>query len=431
MAVSPHTMRIELPGSTAGLRERQWEKLKRLLIKVGTTENFNSQRLQQHGVDPYSIASLDDFIRRVPFTTKADLLQDRLLYPPFGSNFTEPVERYTRFCQTSGTLTGAPMAVLDTPASWEAMLSCWRQVYRAAGVHAGDRVFFAFSFGPFLGFWTAFEAAARDCLVIPGGGQSTNARLEMMARYKATVLCCTPTYALRLGENIGAPSGVHLDQLNVRRIIVAGEPGGSIPVVRDRLNELWGGVKIFDHHGLSEIGPVSYEDPAQPSSLCVMEDSYFAEVLDPNTGEPVQEGEEGELVLTTLDRTACPLIRYCTGDWVSPHHVNDKLYLEGGVLGRVDDMAVIRGVNIYPSALENVIRRFPEIAEFQVEQRKVEAMDEIELIVELAPGSDDSVVHKLQERLRDTFTLRIPVRLAAQGSLPRFDFKSRRWRRVV
>jgi phenylacetate-CoA ligase len=110
--------------------------------------------------------------------------------------------------------------------------------------------------------------------------------------------------------------------------------------------------------------------------------------------------------------------------------VDEKLYLEGGVLGRVDDMAVIRGVNIYPSALENVIRRFPEIAEFQVEQRKVEAMDEIELIVELAPGADDAVLHKLQERLRDTFTLRIPVRLAAQGSLPRFDFKSRRWRRV-
>jgi phenylacetate-CoA ligase len=430
MAVSQHTMRIELPGNSAGLRERQWEKLKRLLVKVGTTENFNSQRLHQHGVDPYSITSLEDFTQRVPFTTKADLLQDRLLYPPFGSNFTEPLERYTRFCQTSGTQTGTPMAVLDTPASWESMLSCWRQVYRAAGVQAGERIFFAFSFGPFLGFWTAFEAAARDCLVIPGGGQSTNARLEMMARYKATVLCCTPTYALRLGENIGAPSGVSLDQLNVRRIIVAGEPGGSIPIVRERLNELWGGVKIFDHHGLSEIGPVSYEDAAQPSSLCVIEDAYFAEVLDPNTGLPVEEGEEGELVLTTLDRSSCPLIRYCTGDWVAPHRVEDKLYLEGGVLGRVDDMAVIRGVNIYPSALENVIRRFPEIAEFQVEQRKVEAMDEIDLIVELAPGADDAVIPKLQERLRDTFSLRIPVRLAAQGSLPRFDFKSRRWRKV-
>ena len=431
MAVSQHTMRIQIPGaSPAGLRDRQWEKLKRLLTRVGLTENFNSERLRQHGVEPMSITSVEDFTQRIPFTTKADLLQDRLLHPPFGSNFTEPLERYTRFCQTSGTLTGVPMAVLDTPASWDAMLACWRQVYRAAGVQPGDRIFFAFSFGPFLGFWTAFEAASRDCLVLPGGGQSTNARLEMMARYKASVLCCTPTYAMRLGENIGAPSGVALTQLSVRRIIVAGEPGGSIPTVRNRLVELWGGAKVFDHHGLSEVGPVSFEDANHPSSLCVMEDAYFAEVLDPHTGTPVEEGEEGELVLTTLDRTATPLIRYCTGDWVSPHRIEDRLYLEGGVLGRVDDMAVIRGVNVYPSALENIIRRFPEIAEFQVEQHKVDAMDEIEIIVELEPDADESVLARLQERLRDTFTLRIPVRAAAQGTLPRFDFKSRRWKKV-
>ncbi len=430
MAVSQNTMRIQLPQSTVGLRDRQWDKMRRLLARVGATDNFNARRLREHGVEPEGITSLQDFTARVPFSTKADLLQDRLLHPPFGSNFTEPLERYTRYCQTSGTQTGTPMIVLDTPVSWESMLACWRQVYRAAGVKPGDRIFFAFSFGPFLGFWTAFEAAARDCLVIPGGGQSTNARLETMARCGATVLCCTPTYALRLGENIGAPSGIGLDQLKVRRVIVAGEPGGSIPVVRERLQELWGGAKVFDHHGLSEIGPVSYEDPAHPSSLCVIEDAYFAEVLDPHTGTPVEEGDEGELVLTTLDRTASPLIRYCTGDWVSPHVVDDRLYLEGGVLGRVDDMAVIRGVNVYPSALENIIRRFPEVAEFQVEQHKVESMDEIQLIVELEPGAEASVIGRLQDRLKDTFSLRIPVREAAHGALPRFDFKARRWRKV-
>lgn len=430
MAVSQNTMRIQLPGTPAGLRERQWDKLKRLLAKVGATDNFNATRLRELGVVLAEVASLEDFTQRVPFCSKAELLQDRLLHPPFGTNFTEPLERYTRFCQTSGTQSGTPMAVLDTPASWESMLACWRQVYRAAGVQTGDRIFFAFSFGPFLGFWTAFEAASRDCLVIPGGGQSTPARLETMARYGATVLCCTPTYALRLGENIGAPSGVTLDQLKVRRIVVAGEPGGSIPVVRERLSELWGGAKVFDHHGLSEVGPVSFEDPAHPSSLCVMEDAYFAEVLDPKTGLPVADGEEGELVLTTLDRTASPLIRYCTGDWVSPHRIDGRLYLEGGVLGRVDDMAVIRGVNIYPSALENIVRRFPEIAEFQVEQHKVEAMDEIEIIVELEPGVEESVLARLQDRLRDIFSLRIPVRQAPHGSLPRYDFKSRRWKKV-
>jgi phenylacetate-CoA ligase len=320
--------------------------------------------------------------------------------------------------------------MLDTPASWEAMLACWRVVYKAAGVKAGDRIFFAFSFGPFLGFWTAFDAAARDCLVIPGGGFSSQARLEMMARTGANVLCCTPTYALRLGENIGVASGVSPEQIKVKRIIVAGEPGGSLPTIRVRLKELWRGAQVFDHYGMSEVGPVSYEDPELPASLCIIDEAYFAEIVDPNTGLEVGDGEEGELVLTTLDRTACPLLRYRTGDWVSKHRVGDKLYLEGGVLGRTDDMAVVRGVNIYPSAIENIVRRFPEVAEFQVEHRKVDAMDELELMVELQPGVDLEVIERLQLRLKDTLSLRIPVKPSPTGSLPRFEFKARRWRKI-
>ncbi len=424
------TMRVHLPGNALNLRQRQWEKLRTLMYRTAKTDNFNTRRFKEHGIDPFSIHTLEDYIRRIPFTAKGDLLNDRLAHPPFGTNFTEPLDRYTRFCQTTGTATGQPMAVLDTPASWETMLACWRQVYRAAGIKAGDRIFFAFSFGPFLGFWTAFEAAARDCLVLPGGGLSSQARLEMMARYNATALCCTPTYALRLGESIGAPSGVNLDQLSVKRIIVAGEPGGSLPTTRERIRQLWGGAKLFDHHGMSEVGPVSYEDPEMPASLCVIEDSYFAEVVD-SAGNEVPDGSEGELILTTLDRSACPLFRYRTGDWVCKKIFNDRLYLEGGVLSRCDDMVVIRGVNLYPSAIENIVLRYPEIAEFQIEQHKVENMDEVTLTVELAAGVDDTLLHRLQDRLRDTFSLRIPVKLAPQGSLPRFEFKAKRWRKVL
>jgi phenylacetate-CoA ligase len=180
---------------------------------------------------------------------------------------------------------------------------------------------------------------------------------------------------------------------------------------------------------MSEVGPVSYEDPEHPANLCVMQESYFAEVLDAD-GYEVQDGEEGELVLTTLDRTACPLLRYRTGDWVCKRMIDDRLFLEGGVLGRVDDMAVVRGVNLYPSAIENVIRRFPEVAEFQVEQRNVDAMDEVMVIVELQPDAHESVTGRIEERFQDTFALRIPVKLSPQGSLPRFDFKARRWRKV-
>jgi len=426
------TMRITLPPPGGSPRDRQWGKLKRLIHRIVLSENFNTIRLRALGVDLLKLTSLEDFTARVPFTTKEELLADHLAHPPFGTNFTENLSRYTHFCQTSGTSSGHPMAVLDTQESWGGMLNCWRQVFHAAGLKGGeDRIFFAFSFGPFLGFWTAFEAAAATYMVLPGGGLSSQARLEMIARYRATVLCCTPTYALRLGESIGAPSGIQGSQIKIRKIIVAGESGGSLPTTRQRLKELWGDVEIYDHHGMTEVGPVSYEDPAHPGCLCVMEDAYFAEVLDAE-GNEVLDGTEGELVLTTLDRTACPLLRYRTGDWVCKTVINERLYLEGGILSRCDDMVVIRGVNIYPSAVENVVRRFPEVVEFMVEQKNIHNMEELDLLVEVVSGHTDpeSVVSHIEDRLRDTFALRIPVHQVREGTLPRFEFKARRWRKM-
>lgn len=413
----------------ANLRSDTWRKLHALLCEMSTAGGFYAQKLAAAGVQIKALQELEDFLARVPWTTKEELLADRLAHPPYGSNLLRPVAEYTRFCQTSGTSSGQPMAWLDTPASWQSMLSCWRRVYEAAELKKGsDSIFFAFSFGPFLGFWTAFEAAAWDYLVLPSGGLSSQARLEMMARYQATVLCCTPTYALRLGELIGTAGAPGLEAMRVKKILVAGEPGGSVPEVRARIEKLWH-AQVFDHHGMTEVGPVSYETRALPMCLQVIEEAYLAEVVDPVTGKEVAEGGLGELVLTTLDRAACPLLRYRTGDWVRKRFHAGRLVLEGGVLGRVDEMVVVRGVNVYPSAVEAVVRQFPEVEEFIVEQRKVDDMDELELLVELAPEHHIQV-KALESRLRDTFSLRIPVRLAAPGSLPRHEFKARRWRKV-
>ena len=412
------------------LRLAQWGKLSALLQRAEAAGGFYARRFETAGLLASDLTGLEAFTERVGFTRKAELLEDRLSHPPFGTQMLEPLSRCTRFCQTSGTSTGQPMAWLDTAESWEAMLCCWRRVYEAASLRAGvDRVFFAFSFGPFLGFWTAYEAAARDYLILPGGGLSSQARLECMARYQATVLCCTPTYALRLGEQIGAESGVSREALAVRKIIVAGEPGGSVPAVRERIEALWG-ARVFDHHGMTEVGPVSYELESRPGGVFVIEEAYFAEVIDPDSGKEVAEGECGELVLTTLDRSACPLLRYRTGDWVRKTIEDGRLFLPGGVLCRVDDMLVVRGVNLYPSAVEAVVRAFPEVVEFVVEQRQVEAMEEPTVLVELAADAADGVLEKLRDKLRDTFALRIPVRLAPAGSLPRHEFKASRWRKV-
>lgn len=415
----------------------QLEHLNALLAKIARSDHFYYQRVKailgsgqgdKAGEVPM-LESLDTFRQRFPFTTKADLLLDHQQHPPFGSTLTEPISHYTRFSQTSGTTTGQPMAVLDTPESWQTMLATWREVYRNAGLTPGrDRIFFAFGFGPFLGFWTAFEAAATDYLCLPGGGLDSRARLEHMARLGATVLCCTPTYAARLGQLIGRENCPGSGELAVHTILVAGEPGGSIAAVRKVISRLWDGARVFDHHGMTEVGPVSWEHPQRPMILCLDHERYLCEVVDPTSGREVNDGEEGELVLSTLARSASPLLRYRTGDRVRKLLIDGILHLEGGILDRSDDMVIVRGVNLYPSALEEVIRNFPAVEEFQVVEREVEAMTELEIQIET---TEAGIAGRIEQALRDRFTLRIPVVEVAPDSLPRYEFKSRRWTRTT
>jgi phenylacetate-CoA ligase len=403
----------------------QLDKL-RLLLRALGTNRFYRDRV------PRDIGSLAEFFERVPFTLKSELIDDQIAHPPYGSNLTFPVERYTRFSQTNGT-TGRPLRWLDTPESWDWMTGNWSRVFEAAGVRAGDRIFFAFSFGPFLGFWVAFDAAARmGCLAIPGGGMRSDARLHAILDNRATVLCCTPTYAIRLGE-AAIEDGIDLSGSAVRTIIVAGEPGGSIRATQARIEELWRGAKVVDHHGMTESGPVSYGCPKRERVLHVIESSYIAEVIDPSTA---RAADHGELVLTNLGRVGSPLIRYRTGDIVerSKHKQcacgSFDLALEGGILARTDDMVVVRGVNLYPSAMEDVLRACEGVAEYRVEIRTGRALSELTVQVEASGDGDAGLAHRLETALRNAFALRIPVEMVGRGTLPRFEMKAQRWVRV-
>ena len=397
------------------------EKLRHLLGELASNP-FYCDRV------PGEISSLEDFRANVGFTTKDEIVQDCRDHAPYGSNLTYPIENYCRFCQSSGTTAG-PLPTLDTQESWNAMLDVWDAVYHHAGVTPDQTVFFAFSFGPFLGFWTAFDAATRrGNISIPGGGLSSEARLQTMVRYGAEVLCCTPTYAIRLGEVLAEQSQEIRDAIQVQRILVAGEPGGSIPATRNRIESLWPGAKVWDHHGMTEVGPVSYQTADKPDCLFVHEDAFFAEVLDTETFGEVDEGKEGELVLTTLNRIARPLVRYRTGDVVRKTFHSGQLCLEGGILGRADDMTIVRGVNIYPAAIERIIREFDEVAEYRVVETTRDSMAELEVQIEPNPGSEGSNLKKqVSAALNNAFSLRIPVKLAKSGELPRFEFKSKRW----
>lgn len=407
-------------------REAQGERLRAMLDEVLASNDFYRGRLRQARVT--DAASALARWQDLPFTTKADLSQDQEAHPPYGTALTYPLERYVRMHQTSGT-TGRPLRILDTAESWAWWAGIWGRIYRAASVTAADRVFFCFSFGPFIGFWSAFAGAERiGALCVSGGAQSTSERVAGVLASGATVLLSTPTYALRLAE-VARADGVDLGRSGLRVSIHAGEPGASIPATRERLErEL--GVTAVDHTGATEVGPTGFSCEAR-DGVHVVENEFVAEIRDLATGAVRDEGE-GELVLTNLGRWGSPAIRYRTGDHVIAERAGCScgrswLKLRGGILGRVDEMLIVRGVNVYPSALEAVIRRFPDVAEYRVEAYEDRGMTELRLVIEPAREGMDGLAPTVGEAVHRAIGLRCDVRLAAPGSLPRFELKAKRF----
>jgi phenylacetate-CoA ligase len=413
------------------LSAMQSARLAKMLADIHGRNAFYTRKLDASGVNLRDLGSQID-LSVLPLTTKSELIADQSAYPPWGSALTEPIERYTRYCQTSST-TGRPLRWLDTPESWQWMIECWKAVYRAARVVPGDRAFFPFSFGPFLGFWVGFEAGCQFGLhCVPGGGMSSQLRLRMIETVGPTVVCCTPTYALRLAE-VAAQEQMELSESSVRVLIVAGEPGGSIPATRERIEQSWG-ARVIDHHGLTEVGPVSFECWESPGALHLNEGEYICEVVDPLGAELVPDGQPGELVVTNLGRTGSPVIRYRTGDIVTRRSDpcpcgRTWARLEGGVLSRADDMVNIRGVNVYPASIEAVVRRFPEVVEFRTTVSQASAMRSLLVEIEVTAQTAESslLAGRVSQRLREALGLSVQVRVAEDGTLPRFEMKARRF----
>jgi phenylacetate-CoA ligase len=421
----------------AALQSLQGKRLERLLAQIYGRNAFYTRKLDGAGIALAGLRFPRD-LAKLPLTTKGELVADQAAHPPWGTALSEPIERYTRYCQTSST-TGSPLRWPDTNESWQWVLECWKAVYRAARVGPGDRIFFPFSFGPFLGFWSAFDAASQiGALCVPGGGMSSQLRLRMIETLEATVVCCTPTYALRLADVAAEESrvgkgGAALSAGSVRVLIVAGEQGGSIAATRERIEKNWG-ARVIDHHGLTEVGPVSFECWEGPGALHVNEGEYICEVLDPASGSAVPDGRRGELVLTNLGRTASPVIRYRTGDMVvrrSDSCACGRTWarLDGGILTRADDMISIRGVNVYPAAIESVVRAFPEIVEFRSTVSREGALRALALEIEPAAGAGDgrALVAQVSQRLLEALGLTVPVHAVEPGALPRFEMKARRF----
>jgi len=418
-------------AARAALAAQQRRRLAVLAGTIGRDNAFYAGKFASAGIDA-ARAVADRGIAGLPFTTKAELIADQDANPPWGSARSEPLAAYTRYHQTSST-TGRPLRWLDTNASWQWALDCWKSVFAAARVGPGDRVLFAFSFGPFLGFWTAFEAGCQiGAHCVPGGGMTSHQRLALVDATRPGVLLCTPTYALRLAEVAESDKArPPLTASGVRTIIVAGESGGSLPAVRARIERAWG-ARVIDHYGLTEVGPVAFEDWDRPGGLYVNEAEYIAEVLDA-AGQPVPDGELGELVLTNLGRLASPVIRYRTGDVVRartmPHPAGPAyLWLEGGILARADDMVTIRGVNVYPTAVDAVVRAYADVVEFRATVARESAMRQLAVEIEVRPGADaGATAESVALALKEALGLTVAVHPVATNALPRFEMKARRF----
>ncbi len=412
------------------LRTLQSERLCVLLEQICGRNQFYSARMESAGLTSADVTTVGD-LSKLPFTTKSDLIDAQTVAESFGTNATYEEAAYTRVHQTSGT-TGTPLRVVDTPESWDWWGRCWGYVLAGAGLTADDRLFVPFSFGPFIGFWAAVEGAKEiGALMIPGGGRDSLQRINLIAEMSATAICCTPTYALRLAE-VAREANIDLPEMPVRVTVHAGEPGANIPATKARLQQAWG-ARCFDHAGASEVGAHSFECEAQPGGTHLIESEFIAEVIDFESEEPTPAGEIGELVITNLGRASFPVLRYRTGDLVRANTNRCECGLtfmrfDGGVLGRADDMVVVRGVNVFPSALENLLRQVDAIVEYKVVVSQNNTMRELYLELELKPQSDaDEAVENVGQSVQNSLGLRPIVKVVSAGSLPRFELKAKRF----
>jgi phenylacetate-CoA ligase len=417
------------------LRTLQLHKLRYLCDWALARSPFYRRSFAAAGFHPDQLRGWDD-LRRIPLLTRADWMASQAAAPPFGELPAVGPGQAIRVHTTSGTSGSHPLRALDTRKDWAWAAEMWSYAIWGCGIRPADTGYLAFGYGSFIGFWGLHYGLEKvGVLTVPGGAQQTESRARQIVDFGATAVASTPTYAIRLAQE-AQRVGLDLPRSPVARVILSGEP---CPHQTKALIEgLWG-AKAYDTAGMTEISTIfMFECAHQPGGAHLIEDHLIEEVLDPASGEPVGYGSDGERVVTSFGRSAVPLIRYRSSDLVRkvPSGActcgrTTDLY-DGGVLGRVDDMKLVRGTNVYPRAIEGIVRGYREIVEFQLYLYTSEMLrDEIMLRVELPPEYDRAhwpgLHAALHRELADAHEgLNFLIEHAPCGALPRFELKARR-----
>lgn len=392
------------------------------------------RKYEKAGVRPSDIRTLDD-IRRVPFVVKEELRESQARHPLWGDFPCIPPEEGVRVFQTTGT-TGIPVKVLLNKNDWTVhFYEQFMHYMYGYGITTADILFVPFGYSLYIAWW-GFQAALEQegVMIVPGGAQSSQDRVKNVFDWGATVVCGTPSYLLYLGDT-ATKMGMSLKDSAVRVAVAAGEPGANVPSTKKAIEDLWG-AKCYDNIGSTEISNFGFECIVQ-NGTHVIETMFLAECLDPDTLEPVQPGEVGELVLSNLCTESVPLLRYRMKDLVRFNKEicqcgRTFLRLDGGVLGRSDDMFQFAGVNIFPSAIENLIREVKEFSnEYQLIVPKMGSGKHLKVRVEPA-GADisgekiEEAVQRFIQNVKYRITVTPEVEIAGIEELPRFELKAKR-----
>lgn len=412
----------------------QLDALRRQLARVQQTSVHYQRVFAEAGFQPGDLKSLAD-LRRLPFTRKSDYVAGLQAEPPFGSLAAVSPGEAVRVHFSSGT-TAQPAPVLWTQPDIERWADLYARYLYAQGLRRGDIFQCMFNYAWFVGGLGATLAAQHlGALVIPASSGDTERQIETIFQYGSQCVIGTPSFMSHMAE-AAEKLGRDLTTSRVKMVCVGGEPGASIPGTREKLERAWG-AKMYDCYGALECQPIGWDTSLQLGPT-LAEDFIYVEVVHPDTHEPVADGERGVLVLTHLDKQACPLVRWWTGDMVvrdSSIAPDGRTHarLAGGVLGRADDMLIIRGVNLFPTAVEDIVRAFPGLSneyvlviDDSVKDPKSGFLTGVKLRVEPEASAAADIGDKLSQRLREKLQVRFHVEVVPPGTLPRTVHKAKR-----
>jgi phenylacetate-CoA ligase len=416
------------------LEELQLQRFKERMLYVYEHSPMYKRKYDQAGIKPSDIRTLDD-IQNVPFTVKEELRESQVRHPPWGDFICIPPEEGVRVFQTTGT-TGIPVRAILNKTDWAThFYEQFMYFMYGYGIKTSDILFVPFGYGLYIAWW-GFQAALEQAgvMIVPGGAQSSENRVMNIFEWAATVVCGTPTYLLSLGDT-AKKMGKPLADSAIRIVVAAGEPGANVPATKKSIEKLWG-AKCYDDIGSTEITNFGFECVAQKGTHMI-ENMFYAECLDPETLKPVPPGEIGELVLSNLCTQSMPLLRFRIQDLVRFNKETCEcgrtfLRLDGGILGRSDDMFQFAGVNIFPSAIENLIREVPEFSnEYQIVVPRMGSGKHLKIRIEpdtkeIGDQSMKQAVNKFIETVKYRITITPDVEIVEMGKLPRFELKAKR-----